>query len=282
MQRALRPALLLGVLVCALSAFASTDTLFPIYERYLAVIQSGDLAKAKTFLTTGKAKETKSIADLDVISPKNDVAEHDEIIEGDDATLIVTADVDGNPSKGTIQFAREGGRWKILSEMWDLGADPDDEAEEEANDVIQPATDAARDAIRKLREKGFPRPTADFLVMTAVTGDLEAVKLFVAAGYSPDTKSNGSPAIVSAAMYGHADVVQFLIEQHANVNAVDDVNTTALMRGADKCDATKMIRALLKAGAHVDVKSAGGATALQLAEWSGCTANAAAIRGAAR
>jgi hypothetical protein len=281
MPRGLRLALFLGVLVSALGASASTDTLFPIYERYLAAIKAGDLAKAKTFLTAGKAKETKSVADLDVISPKNDLAEHDEIIEGDDATLIVTADVGGNASKGTIQFAREGGKWKILSELWELGSDPDEE-EEEVNDVIQPATDAARDAIRKLREKGFPRPTADFLVMTAGTGDLEAVKLFVAAGYSPDTKANGTPAIVMAAMSGHTDIVQFLIEKHADVNAVDDVNTTALMRAADNCDATPAIRALLKAGAHTGVKSAGGATALQLAEWSNCTDNAAAIRGAGR
>jgi hypothetical protein len=78
MRSGLRLALLLGALLSALSALASTDTLFPIYERYLAAIKAGDLAKAKAFLTAGKAKETKKIADLDVISPKNDVAEHDE------------------------------------------------------------------------------------------------------------------------------------------------------------------------------------------------------------
>ncbi|MEO8381039.1 MAG: ankyrin repeat domain-containing protein [Acidobacteriota bacterium] len=80
-------------------------------------------------------------------------------------------------------------------------------------------------------------------------------------------------------MSGHPDVVLYLIEAGADVNAVDDADTTALMRIADKCEATSTVRALLKAGTKTDVKSAGGATAVQLAEWSGCTANAKAING---
>jgi len=66
------------------------------------------------------------------------------------------------------------------------------------------------------------------------------------------------------------------------VNAVDDANTSALMRIADKCDTTDAVKALLKAGARTDLKSAGGATALQMAEWSECRENAAAIRGAGK
>jgi ankyrin repeat protein len=65
------------------------------------------------------------------------------------------------------------------------------------------------------------------------------------------------------------------------VNAEDEVHTTALMRIADKCDKTDVVRALLKAGAKTDIQSAGSATALQFAEWSNCTENAEAIRGAA-
>jgi hypothetical protein len=260
---------------------AAADTLFPLYEKYLAAIADGDLAKAKSFLTKGKAAQTSSVSDLDVISPKENVRVHQEIIEGDDATLIVAADAGGNPSSGRVQFLRENGKWKILSEMWDLGGYPEDTpADVPETQVIQPKTEAQREAIRKLREKGFPMPTPDFLVMTAGTGDLEAVKLFVAAGYSVDTKDRGTPAIVNAAMSGRGEIVQYLIEAGADVNAVDEVNTTALMRAADQCDQTATIKALLKAGARTDIKSAGDSTALQLAEWSNCTENAAAIRGA--
>jgi hypothetical protein len=273
MPRGLRYACFLGVLVAALSA--SADTFFPIYERYLAAIKAKDLAQAKSFLTAGKARETKSVADLDVISPKKDLRKHEEIVDGNDATLIVTADVEGNRSTGRIQFARESGSWKILSELWELGSGPEESA---ANDVIQPKSDEQRAALRKLREHGYPQPTADFLVMTAGTGELELVKLFLAAGYSPDTKANGTPAIVNAAMSGHGDVVEYLIAAGADVNAVDDVNTTALMRIASNCEATKTVRALLKAGARTGIKSAGGTTAAQLAEYANCAENLAALQ----
>ena len=274
-MRVVRRALLLVVILATFSAAA--DTLFPLYEKYLAAIGDGDLAKAKSFLTQGKAAQTSSVSDIDVISPKANLRLHKEILEGDDATLIVTADVAENPSTGRVQFLREKGQWKILSEMWDIGGSPDDGAETE---VIQPKTEAQREAIRKLREKGFPMPTPDFLVMTAGTGDLEAVKLFVAAGYSVDTKDRGTPAIVNAASSGHGEIVQYLIDAGADVNAVDEVNTTALMRAASNCDQTATIKALLKAGARTDIKSAGDSTALQLAEWSNCTDNAKAISAA--
>ncbi|HWW61419.1 MAG TPA: ankyrin repeat domain-containing protein, partial [Thermoanaerobaculia bacterium] len=197
---------------------------------------------------------------------------------GDDATLIVRADVGGNQSTGRIQFTREKGQWKILSELWDLGGD----AEDVAPPDHQPQNDRERDAIRKLREKGFPDPREEFLVSSAVTGDLEAVKLFVQAGYSVNAKAQGSPAIVSAAMFNQPAVVLYLIEAGADVNARDDVNTTALMRIAEKCDATEVVKALLKAGARTDFKSAGGTTAEQLAGFSNCEENASAIRAAGK
>ena len=274
---------------CLLSAlFASTallgdDTLFPLYAQYQKAIAQGDAAAAKFFLSEGKRGQLagksndEALAEMNVLSPKEKLRVHDEIFDGDDATLIVRALVAESDSTGRIQFVRESGTWKILSEMWDMGGAPEDAG---PSQVIQPKTPEQRQAIRKLREKGFPQPTADFLVMTAGSGDLEAVKLFLAAGYSVDTSDGGTPAIVSAASSGHGDVVLFLIEQGANVNAEDEAHTTALMRIADKCDATDIVRALLEAGAKTDGKSAGGATALQLAEWSNCTGNADAILGA--
>ncbi len=260
----------------------SAAELFPIYENYQKTIAQGDAAGAKFYLSAGRRAElakksaSEALAAMDVLSPKEDLRAHDEIIDGEDATLIVVANVSGNPSTGRINFVREQGTWKILSEMWDLGGSPEDQPTE--NKVRQPANEKERDAIRKLREIGYPHPEAGFLVGAAVDGNLEAAKLFIAAGYSPDTTENGTPAIVAAATFGQYEVLQFLIDAGANVNKVDDVNMSALMRIADKCDATPAIRALLKAGARTDMKSAGGATALQFAEWSNCTENARAIR----
>ena len=68
-------------------------------------------------------------------------------------------------------------------------------------------------------ERGYARPSAAYFVMAAGTGDIEAVKLFLEAG---------SPAIVTAATSNHPEVVIQLIKAGADVNAVDDVNCTAL------------------------------------------------------
>jgi len=276
----------LCALLLAVPALAADGPLFRIYTKYVAAIDASDLDAAKKYVSAGKLEqleamtEDEALSAISVISPKENLRPYKEIVDNEDATLIVRADVAENESTGRIQFALENGKWKILSEQWDIGGDPDD-APVAAENVPQPKNDEQRAAIRKLREKGYPSPNKDFMVMTGVTGDLDAMKLFVQAGYSVDSKSDdGSPAIVSAAMFNHPEVVMYLIEAGADVNAVDGVNTTALMRIADKCDTTDAVKALLKAGTRTDVKSAGGATALQLAEWSECTENADAIRAA--
>jgi len=273
-----RAAIVLGAVLLAAVAFGEEPVLFPIYARYQKAIADGDAAAAKVLLSEGKLKQLRSKSDdetlsaLNVLSPKDALAAREEVIDGEDATLVVTANVEDSEAVGRIEFVLENKRWKILSEIWELGGESDG-----PSNVRQPENDEQRAALRKLREMGFPQPSADFLVMSAVDGNLEAVKLFVAAGYSPDTTEGGAPAIVRAAMFGHPAVVLYLIEAGADVNAVDDVNTTALMRLADKCGETATVRELLKAGAKTDIKSAGGATAAQLAEWSGCADNVQAI-----
>ena len=127
-------------------------------------------------------------------------------------------------------------------------------------------------------ERGYARPNAAYFVMAAGTGDLEAVKLFVEAGYDVNAMSGGTPAIVNAATSKYPEVVIYLINAGADVNAVDDINCTALMRAAEKCAMTEAIRALLRAGAKTDVRAAGGATALDLATYANCEENAKLLR----
>lgn len=276
----LRVALLCAVAMLATALHA--DELFPLYKSYQKAIAQGDAAGAKFYLSAGRraelAKKTASqaLAEMDVLSPKENLRLHDEIIDGDDATLVVVADVSENESTGKIQFVREQGTWKILSEMWNLGGGPEDDEPE--SKVRQPENDAQREALRKLREMGYPYPEAGFLVGAAVKGELEAAKLFIAAGYSPDTVENGTPAIVAAATFEQTAVLQFLIDAGANVNAVDENKMSALMHLADKCDATPAIRALLKAGARTDLKNTGDSNAAQFAEWGNCAENLKVLR----
>jgi hypothetical protein len=279
-KRGLRFALFLAVATTAVALHA--DELFPIYKSYQKAIAQGDAAGAKFYLSAGRREQLaqksndEALSEMNVLSPKEKLRLHEEIIDGDDATLIVRAVVADNDSTGRIQFLKEQGTWKILSEMWDLGGSPEDEPT--ADKVRQPENDAQRNALRKLREMGYPEPTGDFLTGAAVDGNLEVVKLFIAAGYSPDTKAGGTPPIVSAAMFGHPHVVQYLIEAGADVNAVDENNTTALIRIATDCDKTEIVRLLVKTGARSDIKSAGGMNAIELAEAVGCPENAKAMR----
>jgi Domain of unknown function (DUF4878)/Ankyrin repeats (many copies) len=275
----LRVALLCAVVAIATALHAAE--LFPIYKNYQKAIAQGDAAGAKFYLSAGRraelAKKTASeaLSEMDVLSPKENLRLHDEIIDGDDATLVVLANVSDNESSGKIQLVREQGTWKILSEMWNLGGGPDDEPDSK---VRQPENDAQREALRKLREMGYPYPEAGFLVGAAVKGELEAAKLFIAAGYSPDTNENGTPALVAAATFEQYAVLQYLIDAGANVNIVDDNNMSALMHIADKCDATPVLRALLKAGARTNLKNNGGSDAAQFAEWGKCTENLKVLR----
>jgi hypothetical protein len=268
------------VVTLTLSAAAADSPLFTVYAGYQKAVEKDDLAQAKGFLSKDKVAhlatmdESAALSAISVLSPKKKLRAHKEILDGDDASLIVLADVNGDRAVGHIQLVREEGNWTILSELWDLGGDPNDSP----GPVRQPKNEEERAAIRKLRARGFPVPTADFLVMTAGQGDLEAVKLFVEAGYPVDTKDNDTPAIVSAARGGHGNVIAYLMSKGADINATDGNNMTALMHLVDKCDSTPTIRALIKAGAKTGGSTAGGASTAQLAEWGGCEENLAAIK----
>lgn len=283
-MRNLNPVLLTIVCVACttITTRPSADSqLLQLYRDYHAAVDADDLAKAKGFLSEGKRRDIESLppdeglAKLSVLAPLSDIGEKKHAIHGDEAILIVRAKLQENDATGRITFAKEGSDWKIAAEMWNIGSGS--EFLEKLDDDSG-RTDSQRQALRKLREKGYPMPQDDQLSMAALQGDLDAVKLFVEAGFPVDAPSNSGTPLIAAATYGKTEVVRYLLDHGANVNAVDEVNCTALMRAADHCDATDVIELLLSHGAHTDVKAAGGATALELAEYSHCDANASRIR----
>ncbi len=137
------------------------------------------------------------------------------------------------------------------------------------------------EAIQRLRELRFPQPSGDYMVMSAVQGNMEALKLFLAAGYPIDfSVADGRTALNSAVMYQHEDIALFLIDAGANVNIADSNNATPLFNAARSCDATELVRALVDAGADPAPSTRGGTTALQMAEIMKCSDNEALIRAA--
>jgi hypothetical protein len=164
-----RLALALFLAVAALPA-AAASPLFDVYKKYVAAIDESDVAAAKKLVSSGKREELDAMTDeqalsaINVIWPKENLRKHTEIIDGDDATLVVRAVVAENESTGRIEFVREDGKWKIISERWDIGSEPEEPPGEPG---LQPKNDAQRAAVRKLREKGYASPSSDFMVMSA-------------------------------------------------------------------------------------------------------------------
>lgn len=102
-------------------------------------------------------------------------------------------------------------------------------------------------------------------------GDLDFVKQAMSRwDISPNWRFNGSfyhnvTPLMVAAKRGHVQVVQFLLDAGAEINAQDDLGMTALMY-ATQAGQIPVVQALLKRGADIKVKNRQGETALDLAE----------------
>ncbi len=137
------------------------------------------------------------------------------------------------------------------------------------------------EAKRKLARRHIGA-TDSMLVMNAVGGHIETVRLLLAAGVPIDSRSRGQTALIAAIRGQHAELTQMLIDAGANVNAADDNNATPLYFAAEKCSWTSTVRSLLARGAKTDPKTRGGTTALQAARWANCAENAKLISAKSR
>ncbi len=136
------------------------------------------------------------------------------------------------------------------------------------------------EAVRQLQEMGYPEPSGDFLVMSAVQGNTEAVKLFLAAGFPVDFTGRQGTALVSAISSRHIDLALFLVEAGADVNIADSNNATPLIHAAGNCAASRLVRALIDAGADPTPATRGNTTALEMAGYMSCSENQEIIRAA--
>lgn len=112
------------------------------------------------------------------------------------------------------------------------------------------------------------------LIDASRKGDLEKVKKILAENTSVDSDGHwratslvnyqnerGETALISAAWYGHLEVVQILIKAGTNVNLQTADGYTALMMSA-LMGHLEIVRALIKAGANVNLRSGFEGTAL--------------------
>ena len=138
------------------------------------------------------------------------------------------------------------------------------------------------DAMRALG-RGGADPNAlendryDIVTIAAVANDLPTLKVALALGDRPGniTSRYDGTALIAAAHLGHADIVRELIRAGAPLDHVNNLGWTALIEsivlgdGGPRHVAT--LKALVEAGANVNLADRNGSTPLALAKGRGYT-----------
>jgi hypothetical protein len=108
-----------------------------------------------------------------------------------------------------------------------------------------------------------------------VDGNLDAVRLFLELGMSPNAHAKGDmhPMLVAAQQCANdpdakprSEVLIALVSAGGDVKAKDENGSTPLLWAAQTGCSIEAVQALLKAGANPNAKAKGGATPLMLAE----------------
>jgi hypothetical protein len=156
--------------------------------------------------------------------------------------------------------------------------EPEAEAEESASAEAAPAgaAGASGDVAGKvaLGKLGYEY-TENSLGHAVADGNLEAVRLFLRLGMSPNAHAKGDvhPMLFAAQLCGNqaetkprSEILEALVAAGGDVKAKDENSSTPLLWAAQTGCSPSAIRALLKAGADPNAKAKGGATPLMYAE----------------
>ena len=115
----------------------------------------------------------------------------------------------------------------------------------------------------------------DIITIAAVANDVPMLKIALEGGGNPKaiTSRYDGTALIAAAHLGHAEVVRTLIAAKAPLDHVNNLQWTALIEsivlGDGGSNHTETLRALVDAGANVNIPDGSGATPLKLAKTRG-------------
>lgn len=141
---------------------------------------------------------------------------------------------------------------------------------------------ANHEAMRLLVEAGAD-PNAlehdryDIVTIAAVANDIETLRLSLDLGGNPGniTSPYDGTALIAAAHLGHLEVVQTLIRADAPLDHINNLKWTALIEsivlGDGEARHTATLKALVDAGANVNLADGHGRTPLFLARQNGYT-----------
>ena len=115
----------------------------------------------------------------------------------------------------------------------------------------------------------------DIITIAAVANDLPMLRIALEGGGNPKavTSRYDGTALIAAAHLGHVEVVRMLIAAKAPLDHVNNLKWTALIEsivlGDGGSNHTETLRALVEAGADVNIPDGSGATPLKLAKGRG-------------
>ena len=138
--------------------------------------------------------------------------------------------------------------------------------------VYQKKYDAARALIRLGADPNkLEIDRYDIITIAAVANDVPMLKIALEGGGNPKaiTSRYDGTALIAAAHLGHAEVVRMLIAAGAPLDHVNNLKWTALIESIVLGDGgknhTETLRALVDAGANVNIPDGSGSTPLRLA-----------------
>ena len=111
----------------------------------------------------------------------------------------------------------------------------------------------------------------DIITIASVANDLPMLKIAIEGGGNPTaiTSRYDGTALIAAAHLGHSEVVRMLIAARAPLDHINNLKWTALIEsivlGNGGKNHTETLRALVEAGAGVNIADGNGSTPLKLA-----------------
>jgi ankyrin repeat protein len=142
--------------------------------------------------------------------------------------------------------------------------------------VFQKQPDAARTLLRLGADPNrLEIDRYDIITIAAVANDVPMLKIALAGGGNPRavTSIYDGTALIAAAHLGHAEIVRTLIAAGAPLDHFNNLKWTALIEsivlGDGGSNHTETLRALVEAGANVNLPDGNGATPLTLARSRG-------------
>jgi len=139
--------------------------------------------------------------------------------------------------------------------------------------VYQKKYDAARTLIRLGADPNkLEIDRYDIITIAAVANDVPMLRIALEGGGNPKaiTSRYDGTALIAAAHLGHAEIVRMLIAAGAPLDHVNNLQWTALIESIVLGDGgknhTETLRALIDAGANVNISDGSGSTPLRLAK----------------